>query len=176
MKMRRLFMLPVMAAVVLTGCAETPDAPTSDIMPPSGMSWAQFSQMKAYCQQQAKYSIEHSVNRRNRNGLLAGIATTVVGAGIGAAAGGGAGAALGAGAGALAGGGGGALYSNNGNSGIQRSYNTVYLQCMSASMNSGVQAQGYNGNGSGINGYPASGSGWRDGVNGYQTSGMPLGQ
>lgn len=128
--MKILPILALLGSASLAACAEVPTYSTVDMMPPAGKTWQQFSQEKAYCQSQAGEQVKHEVNRRNDTGIIGGVATTVLGAGIGAAAGGGMGAALGAATGAFAGTAGGGMYSGSNSATIQSAYNTVYLQCM----------------------------------------------
>ncbi|GAN61124.1 hypothetical protein ACI01nite_09820 [Acetobacter cibinongensis] len=126
------FLLP---ALLLTACAETPMGPSVMVLPSQGKSYATFSQEQNFCRSQAATAVSGQAERQNHRAILGGLATTALGAGLGAAAGGGAGAAIGAGAGALGGTAGGGLYSNSKQGSLQNQYDNAYVQCMIAYKN-----------------------------------------
>lgn len=131
------------SALALAGCASTgPAEPRVAVMPPKGKSYQAFQRDDDYCQMQAQQAIGYRSPGQTANdntvggaaiGTLAGAA---VGAAIGAAAGNaGAGAAIGAGTGLV---GGAAIGSGAGAQdarAIQRRYDMVYAQCMTAKGN-----------------------------------------
>jgi uncharacterized protein YcfJ len=123
----------------LAACAtEMPAGPSLVAMPRPGEDYAAFRQHDDYCRGTAVQSAQTTPGNAAANHTVGGAA---VGAGVGAAAGallgsaGGAagpGAAIGAASGLLFGG---ALGANSGDAAaarIQRRYNIVYAQCMSA--------------------------------------------
>lgn len=147
---------------LLAACAQVPNNPTIDVVPMPGQSWTSFSANRDYCISEAKKRVSADAHRNNTTGILGGIATTVIGAGIGAAAGGGMGAAIGAGSGAFAGAAGGGMYSASGNSSLQQTFNIGYVQCMQATRGQnfvpayGASQPGYNPQTAGI---PSSANG-----------------
>ena len=132
--------LGVCAALLgLTACAtEMPAGPTLVAVPHPGEDYATFRQHDDYCQTTARADVGTSPGAVANSHA---VGSALVGAGVGAAAGallgsaGGAagpGAAIGAGTGLLFGG---ALGANGGDAAairIQRRYNVVYAQCMTA--------------------------------------------
>lgn len=125
-------LIPLAALLSLAACAETPTAPTAQVLPGPGKDYTVFLQEQQFCRNQAAQAISGQAEHQNHRAIYGALATTALGAGLGAAAGGGAGAGIGAAAGALGGSGGGAYYSQNQQDGLQTQYNNTYVQCMIA--------------------------------------------
>ena len=130
------FSLVFPAAVIATlaGCATLPNGPSVMVLPGSGMSFEQFRNDDAVCQQYASFQVggvtpnQAAVN----SGVTSAVVGTALGAAAGAALGGGRGAAIGAGSGLVAGSlvgtgaAGSAMYAE------QDRYDMAYIQCMYA--------------------------------------------
>ena len=130
------FSIVFSASVILaiTGCTSLPNGPSVMVLPGSGLSFEQFRNDDAICQQYAFSQVGGTT--ATQAGMNSGVTSAAVGTGLGAAAGaaigGGSGAAIGAGSGLVAGsivGTGAAsssMYEN------QQHYDTAYIQCMYA--------------------------------------------
>lgn len=123
------------AAVVLTACAASPMGPMVRVLPAKDKPFEQFQVEHAACKQYAFEEVRGQAEVANTTGLVQGIATTALGAGLGTAIGGGQGAGIGAAGGAIAGSGIGASTSSQQQSGIQQQYDNAYIQCMAAKGN-----------------------------------------
>ncbi|MCL2474331.1 MAG: glycine zipper family protein [Alphaproteobacteria bacterium] len=119
-----------LGAFMLSACASTPMGPTVLVMPPKGKSFDQFSWEQETCKRFAEDQVRGAAERANTTGILAGVGTTALGAGLGAAVGGGGGAAIGAASGAVVGTGAGAVASGSQQNNIQLMYNNAFMQCM----------------------------------------------
>jgi uncharacterized protein YcfJ len=134
----------------LAACAVQPPAgPSFAAMPGNGKTYEQFQADNARCQQTAQQANGSMTPAQaaNQSAVGSAVVGTALGAGAGAligAAGGaaGAGAAIGAGAGLLAGSAIGANNAQASAASLQRNYDTVYAQCMSAA---GDQVPGMSG-------------------------------
>jgi len=120
--------------LAVTGCASMPNGPSVMVLPGTGMSFEQFRNDDAICQQYAFSQVGGTT--ANQAGMNSGVTSAAVGTALGAAAGaaigGGSGAAIGAGSGLVAGsmvGTGAASSSMYVN---QQRYDTAYIQCMYA--------------------------------------------
>lgn len=122
------------AALVLHGCATTPDGPSVMSLPGSGKSFEQFRQDDNSCRQYGSAQIGGSSAEQAADDSLAKSAAvgTVIGAVVGAAVGGGDGAAIGAGTGLFAGTAVGATAANESGYDAQQRYDHAYVQCMYA--------------------------------------------
>jgi hypothetical protein len=132
-----------LALMAVAGCAvQPPSGPSAMAMPPAGKSYEQFTAEDNYCRQVAANRVGPGPSEQQSTNNVVGSA--VVGTALGAAAG----AALGSlggnvGAGAVAGGvvgaaTGTAVGANGAQAtanGMQRTYDTVYTQCMVAKGN-----------------------------------------
>src|SRR5664280_3501151 len=104
--MSRFFIVfPATVILAVTGCASMPNGPSVMVLPGTGMSFDQFRNDNAICQQFAFSQVGGTT--ANQAGMNSGVTSTLVGTALGAAAGaafsGGSGAAIGAGSGLLAG-------------------------------------------------------------------------
>lgn len=122
------------AMLTISGCVSLPTGPSVMVLPGYGLSFEQFRNDNAVCQQYA-YS-EIGGTTANEAGISSGVTSAAVGTALGAAAGaaigGGSGAAIGAGSGLI----GGSLIGTDTASssmyGTQERYNVAYIQCMYA--------------------------------------------
>lgn len=121
--------------LVLVACATPPMGPMVRALPAKDKPFEQFQMEQASCKQYAFDEVRGQAESANTTGLIQGIATTALGAGLGAAIGGGHGAGIGAAAGAVAGTGIGATTSAQQQGGIQEQYDNAYIQCMVAKGN-----------------------------------------
>ena len=137
--MRRL--LPILALLVVAGCATLPTGPSVRVLPAPGKSFEQFQSEDAVCRQWAGLQIgmttQDTINMNTAAGAAVG---TVVGSGVGAVIGAasghaGAGAAIGAGTGLLVGTSAGANAGQVYGWEAQRRYDIAYEQCMYAKGN-----------------------------------------
>src|SRR5664280_3378296 len=96
---------PATVILAVTGCASMPNGPSVMVLPGTGLSFDQFRNDTAICQQFAFSQVGGTT--ANQAGMNSGVTSTLVGTALGAAAGaafsGGSGAAIGAGSGLLAG-------------------------------------------------------------------------
>ncbi len=120
--------------LVISGCASLPSGPGVMVLPGTGLSFEQFRNDDAICQQFSSYQIGGTT--ANQAAVNSGVASAAVGTTLGAAAGaaiaGGRGAAIGAGTGLV----GGSLVGTGAASssmyGAQQRYDIAYIQCMYA--------------------------------------------
>lgn len=124
---------------MLEGCASTPMGPTVQVMPGKDKPFDVFAQEQASCKQYATQEVGGQAEEANQRAIGAGLLTTALGAGLGAAVGGGRGAGIGAAAGGVVGTGIGASNSQHTQLSIQQQYNNAYSQCMYAKGNQVVQ-------------------------------------
>ena len=127
----------ISASIVLamTGCATLPDGPSVLVLPGTGISFEQFRNDNAVCQQYALFQVggttpsQASVN----SGITSAAVGTALGAAAGAAIGGtGSGAAIGAGTGLV---GGSIVGTGSASSSLyetQERFDFAYIQCMYA--------------------------------------------
>lgn len=120
--------------LALTACASLPNGPGVMVLPGAGLSFEQFRNDDAVCQQFARFQIGGTT--ANQAGVNSGVTSAVVGTAVGAAAGaalgGGQGAAIGAGTGLV---GGSLVGTGTASSSMyeaQQRYDTTYIQCMYA--------------------------------------------
>jgi len=115
---RRVLVLPVVGALLLTACASVPTGPSVMVLPGSGKNFEQF---------QGDDATENTVG----GAVVGTLVGAALGAAIGAAAGSPAtGAAVGAGAGLLGGTAVGAGNAQGASMSVQRRYDVAYMQCM----------------------------------------------
>ncbi|NNM55686.1 MAG: glycine zipper family protein [Acidocella sp.] len=127
----------------LGGCAVAPPTgPSVVVLPGQGISYSEFQADDATCRDAAAQSVGYASPAGAANQAAVGSAVVgtaigaVAGAALGAASGNaGAGAAIGAGAGLLVGSASGASNAQASAYGLQRQYDTTYLQCMAAKGN-----------------------------------------
>jgi hypothetical protein len=117
-----------------TGCVTLPNGPSVMVLPGSAMSFDQFRNDDAMCQQFAYSQVGgETANQASINsGVTSAVVGTALGAAAGAAFGGGSGAAIGAGAGLIGGGIVGTGTANSSGYASQQHYDTAYIQCMYA--------------------------------------------
>lgn len=171
--------LAVAGSLGLAACVVQPPAgPSFAAMPGNGKTYEQFQADNARCQQVAMAA--NGQMTPAQGGAQSAVGSAVVGTALGAGAGAligstvgavGAGAAIGAGAGLLAGSAVGANTAQASSASLQRNYDIVYAQCMSAAgesvPNMGGGAAAYP---TGGYPYPAYGYGY-----GYPAYGYPYG-
>ena len=135
------FLLVILAAAVVTGCATMPSGPSVMVLPTPGKSFETFQAEDQVCRdwaaRQSGATPADTVNQNIAGGAAVG---TLMGAGLGAAIGAasgnvGAGAAIGAGVGALGGTGVGSQAGFEAGADAQRRYDNAYQQCMYAKGN-----------------------------------------
>jgi len=130
------FSIVFAATVILaiTGCAGMPNGPGVMVLPGTGLSFEQFRNDDASCQQFAFSQVGGTT--ANQAGMTSGITSAIVGtalgAAVGAAFGGGSGAAIGAGSGLLAGSIVGTGVASSSMYADQQRYDAAYIQCMYA--------------------------------------------
>src|SRR5207244_6615984 len=138
---RRVLVLPVVGALLLSACASVPTGPSVMVLPGSGKNFEQFQGDDAVCRQWALQQTGTTANKAATENTVGGaVVGTVVGAGLGAAIGAAAGspatgAAVGAGAGLLGGTAVGAGNAYGAGYSVQRRYDIAYMQCMYAKGN-----------------------------------------
>jgi hypothetical protein len=131
-------LLSVMILMLMAGCVTIPTGPSVRVFPTPGKPYDLFLAEDAYCRQTAERQIgllpQEVADRNTATGAIVGGAVgTGLGAAIGAASGhAGAGAAIGAVSGLLIGSASGSDYGRIEGRESQRSYDTIYLQCMYA--------------------------------------------
>jgi outer membrane lipoprotein SlyB len=125
---------PLLAIVLLSGCAVMPTGPSMLVLPGTGMSFNQFQNDDYACRQYAYNQIGGATANQAQatSGLASAAIGTAVGAAAGAAIGGGQGAAVGAGTGLLAGSLIGTGMANQSGYAAQQRYDNAYIQCMYA--------------------------------------------
>lgn len=122
------------AILAITGCASLPNGPSVMVLPGTGLSFDQFRNDDAVCQQFATFQVGGT--SANQAGVDSGVTSAAVGTALGAAAGaaigGGRGAAIGAGTGLV----GGSIVGTGAASGsmyeVQQRFDVAYIQCMYA--------------------------------------------
>lgn len=120
--------------LVITGCASLPSGPSVMVLPGTGLSFDQFSNDDAICQQYASFQVGGSTANQAavKSGVTSAAVGTALGAAAGAAFGGGSGAAIGAGTGLV----GGSIVGTGAASGsmyeLQERFDVAYIQCMYA--------------------------------------------
>jgi len=116
------------------GCVSMPTGPSVMVLPGSGVSFEQFRNDDAVCQQYASFQVGGTT--ANQAGISSGATSAAVGTALGAAAGaaigGGRGAAIGAGSGLLGGGLVGSGAASSSMYATQDRYDVAYIQCMYA--------------------------------------------
>jgi uncharacterized protein YcfJ len=119
-------------------------APSLVYSPPPGVSYGQFRQDDAVCQNWANQQVAGAQNQAAGQTLGGAVIGGLLGAGIGGAIGGGRGAAIGAGAGAITGGAAGAAQAQQTTAYAQQRFDALYQQCMSSRgyATSGYQSPG----------------------------------
>jgi len=133
--MSRFFIVfPAAVILTVTGCASMPNGPSVMVLPGTGMSFDQFRNDNAICQQFAFSQVGGTT--ANQAGMNSGVMSAIIGAALGAAAGaafgGGSGAAIGAGSGLLAGSIVGTSTASSSMYADQQRYDAAYIQCMYA--------------------------------------------
>ncbi len=138
MRMRSL-LFPLAAIAVLGGCVTVPTGPAVRVMPGAQKSFEQFRADDAGCRQYAQAAIggpeagQNAANSAANNAVAGTLIGAAAGAIIGSASGqAGPGAAIGAGTGLLFGSAAGGNVAGYSSYEMQRSYDTVYMQCMYA--------------------------------------------
>ncbi len=130
------FFIVLLSTVILlaSGCASLPNGPGVMVLPGAGVSFEQFRNDDAVCQQFAHYQVGGTTaNQASVNsGVTSAVVGTAVGAAAGAALGGGRGAAIGAGTGLVGGSMVGAGAGQSSMDELQQRYDTAYIQCMYA--------------------------------------------
>ena len=130
------YSIVILAIVILaaTGCASLPTGPSVMVLPGTGLSFEQFRNDDAICQQYASFQVGGTtVNQAGINsGVTSAAVGTALGAAAGAAIGGGSGAAIGAGSGLVAGSLVGTGIASNSMYGVQQRFDVAYIQCMYA--------------------------------------------
>ena len=104
--MSRFFiMFSATAILAVTGCASLPNGPSVMVLPGTGLSFEQFRNDDAICQQYAFFQVGGTTANQAamKSGVTSAIVGTALGVAAGAAIGGGSGAAIGAGSGLVAG-------------------------------------------------------------------------
>jgi hypothetical protein len=134
---RRILLLPLAAALVLSGCVTVPTGPAVMVLPGPQKTFDQFQIDSNACQQFAHSVVAPAGEAAMNNAAGAAVAATAIGAAAGAIIGSatgqaGQGAAIGAGTGLLFG----SAASNNvgyaSSYDLQRRYDVAYVQCMYA--------------------------------------------
>jgi hypothetical protein len=130
------FSIAFLAAVMLavTSCASLPNGPSVMVLPGTGLSFEQFRNDDAICQQYAFSQVGGTT--ANQAAMNSGVASAAVGTAVGAAAGaaigGGSGAAIGAGSGLVGGSMVGTGAASSSMYAVQQRYDVAYIQCMYA--------------------------------------------
>ena len=124
----------VTVIMAVTGCASMPSGPSVMVLPGTGLSFEQFRNDDAICQQYASFQVGGIT--ANQAGINSGVTSAVVGTALGAAAGGaiggGSGAAIGAGSGLVAGSLVGTGIASDSMYTVQQRFDVAYIQCMYA--------------------------------------------
>jgi len=120
--------------LAISGCVSLPTGPSVMVLPGSGLSFDQFRNDDAVCQQYAYFQVGGA--SASEAGVSSGVTSAAVGTALGAAAGaalgGGRGAAIGAGTGLLGGSIVGTGAADSSMYGTQQRYDVAYIQCMYA--------------------------------------------
>jgi Glycine-zipper domain len=147
--MRKVWFLPVAAALFLTGCATLPAGPNVMVLPSEGKDFDQFRYEDAVCRQWAAQQIGTTTDKAATDAAVGGAAVgTVLGGAAGAAVGAAygdpaTGAAVGAGLGLLGGSAVGADNAAHAEWTLQHRYDVAYMQCMYAKGNQIPMPIGY---------------------------------
>ena len=134
--MRKLWIIPIAAGLVLAGCATLPSGPSVMVLPGRGKDFEAFKVDDAVCRQWALQQIGALPQEAATNAAVSGAAVgTVLGAASGAAVGAAAGspatgAAVGSGVGLLGGSAAGANQAARTEGSLQYRYDIAYMQCM----------------------------------------------
>lgn len=130
------FPIVFLSAVILavTGCAGMPNGPGVMVLPGTGLSFEQFRNDDAICQQYAFSQVGGTTANQAavNSGVTSAAVGTALGAAAGAAIGGGKGAAIGAGGGLVAGSVAGTGAASSSMYAGQQRYDAAYIQCMYA--------------------------------------------
>ncbi|MGZ4955497.1 MAG: YMGG-like glycine zipper-containing protein [Methylobacter sp.] len=128
------FYIVCLATVILAvcGCVSLPTGPSVMVLPGSGVSFEQFRNDDAVCQQYASFQVGGTTTKEAgvSSGVTSAAIGTALGAAAGAAIGGGRGAAIGAGTGLVGGSLVGAGTADSSMSATQQHYDVAYIQCM----------------------------------------------
>jgi hypothetical protein len=124
----------VTAILTVTGCASLPNGPSVMVLPGTGLSFDQFRNDDAICQQYAFSQVGGTAANQaaTSSGVTSAAVGTALGAAAGAAIGGGSGAAIGAGSGLVAGSMVGTGAASSSMYAVQQRYDAAYIQCMYA--------------------------------------------
>jgi hypothetical protein len=147
--MRPRVLAPLVAGLVLTGCATLPSGPSVMVLPGTGKAFEQFQIDDVVCRQWAAEHTGITPGQASATSTVGGAAIgTAVGAAAGAAIGAAAGspatgAAVGAGLGLLGGTASGAGRAEGSRHEVQQRYDRAYMQCMYARGNQIPVAGGY---------------------------------
>lgn len=117
-----------------TGCVSLPTGPSVMVLPGSGLSFEQFRNDDAVCQQYAFFQVGGTTANQAavNSGVTSAAVGTALGAAAGAAIGGGSGAAIGAGTGLVGGSLVGTGAAGSSMYATQDRYDVAYIQCMYA--------------------------------------------
>jgi hypothetical protein len=126
--MKNMHVLAAVSLLALASC--TSIGPTVAVMPGAHKTLAQFQQDTTNCTQFADQNLSAAADQYNKNQIGVAVASTALGAGLGAAIGGGYGAGVGAASGAIVGTGTAAVMGNRDLYTLQRRYDIAYSQCM----------------------------------------------
>lgn len=133
--------MPVIALLLLSGCATLPEGPSVLVLPAPGKNLTQFQNDDLICRQWARDRVgAYGQDNANRNTATSAVVGTAIGTGVGALLGAasgnaGVGAAFGAGGGLLVGTATGADEERRSGGDAQRRYDYAYVQCMYAKGN-----------------------------------------
>jgi hypothetical protein len=139
--MRKRVLGPLVAGLLLAGCATLPSGPSVMVLPGTGKTFEQFQSDDLVCRQWAAQHTgitpgQASAKTVTRGAAMGTVVGAAGGAAIGAAAGSPAtGAAVGAGAGLLGGTAAGAGRAEGSSYEVQQRYDMAYMQCMYAKGN-----------------------------------------
>lgn len=124
----------VMFILAAAGCVSLPTGPSVMVLPGSGVSFEQFRNDDAVCQQYASFQVGGTTANQAavNSGVTSAAVGTALGAAAGAAIGGGSGAAIGAGSGLVGGSLVGTGAAGSSMYATQDRYDVAYIQCMYA--------------------------------------------
>jgi len=135
MKCVKLTSAGLLAAMALSGCANTPTHPMVQVVPPANKPFQVFQEDQAYCENYAHSQVAGEAEDANGKAVGAALLGAALGAGLGAAAGGGRGAGIGAAAGGTLGTAVGAGESSKDGRSLQVRYDNAYAACMTSKGN-----------------------------------------
>ena len=141
--------LPVIALILVTGCASLPNGPSVMSLPGSRKTFDEFRADDADCRQYAYVQVGGTTSQQAavQSGVASAVVGTAVGAGAGALMGGSQGAAVGAGVGLVTGALVGQGYAGGAYYAVQQRYDYAYQQCMYVKGNkipvAGYRSQSY---------------------------------